>query len=292
LLSAPAPHPDPLADALRRKRVAGEPGAARTSIVASGDGWRVVDVVCTTGPDDRPYAERQIAMTVSLVLRGTFLYRSARGTSLLSPGALLLGNLGDGFKCSHEHGEGDRCLSFQFDTDYFARLAHDAGAAAPAFSVDRLPANRALAPAVARAAVAADRAAALEELALDVAGAALHAAAPAARTSRAAPEPARVARVLREVEPRIADRHTLADLAATADMSPYHFLRTFKAVTGTTPHQWLLRARLRDAARRLAGTAEPITAIALDTGFDDLSNFIRTFRAEFGVSPRRYRAGT
>jgi len=53
-----------------------------------------------------------------------------------------------------------------------------------------------------------------------------------------------------------------------AGISRYHFLRTFKLVTGVTPHQWLLRSRLRDAA-----------------------NFVRTFRAEFGVSPGRYRAG-
>ena len=72
-------------------------------------------------------------------------------------------------------------------------------------------------------------------------------------------------------------------------MSPYHFLRTFKRVTGVTPHQWLLRARLREAARRLAASRAPVTDIALDVGFEDLSNFMRSFRAEFGVSPRRYR---
>jgi AraC family transcriptional regulator len=74
-----------------------------------------------------------------------------------------------------------------------------------------------------------------------------------------------------------------------AGLSPFHFLRTFTRVTGITPHQWLLRARLHDAARRLVETRAPVTDIALDVGFDDLSNFIRTFRAEFGVSPTRYR---
>ena len=42
-------------------------------------------------------------------------------------------------------------------------------------------------------------------------------------------------------------------------MSPYHFLRSFKAATGVTPHQWLLRARLRDAAGQLATTKAPVT---------------------------------
>jgi AraC family transcriptional regulator len=74
-----------------------------------------------------------------------------------------------------------------------------------------------------------------------------------------------------------------------ACISPYHFVRTFKQVTGITPHQWLLRARLRAAAQRLVASRERITDIALDVGFEDLSNFVRSFRAEFGVSPRGYR---
>jgi AraC-like DNA-binding protein len=51
-----------------------------------------------------------------------------------------------------------------------------------------------------------------------------------------------------------------------------------------------LRARLRQAAERLAASRDRVTDIALDVGFDDLSNFMRSFRAEFGVSPRRYRS--
>jgi AraC family transcriptional regulator len=73
-------------------------------------------------------------------------------------------------------------------------------------------------------------------------------------------------------------------------LSRYHFLRTFKSLTGITPHQWLLRARLRDAAQRLLTGRDPVREIALDVGFEDLSNFIRSFRAEFGVSPGGYRA--
>ena len=104
------------------------------------------------------------------------------------------------------------------------------------------------------------------------------------------PDAAPIVRVLRELETRTDEPQTLAELARIAGLSRYHFLRTFKAMTGVTPHQWLLRARLRDAAERLATTREPITEIALEVGFEDLSNFIRTFRAEFGLSPRAYRA--
>jgi AraC-like DNA-binding protein len=96
--------------------------------------------------------------------------------------------------------------------------------------------------------------------------------------------------VLRRLEAASREPQPLADLAREAGLSRFHFLRAFRDATGVTPHQWLLRARLRDAARRLASTRAPVTQVALDSGFDDLSNFIRSFRVEFGVSPGRYRA--
>jgi AraC family transcriptional regulator len=291
LLSSHTSTRDPLASALLRKAETDGPGAAAATPVAAGDGWRVVDVVCTSGPRDRPFEERHAWVSISLVLSGTFVYRSDHGTWLMSPGALLLGNAGRTFECSHQHGEGDRCLSFQFDPALFERLAHDAGASRSAFDHDRLPPLRVLAPLTARAQVAADRPDAFEEIALEMAGAVVQlagrvrCAAPAVR-----PDPARIARVLRELEARTVEPQPLAELARIAGLSQYHFLRTFRHVTGITPHQWLLRARLRDAAQRLATSRDAVTDIALDVGFDDLSNFIRTFRAEFGVSPRRYRS--
>jgi AraC-like DNA-binding protein len=95
--------------------------------------------------------------------------------------------------------------------------------------------------------------------------------------------------MLRWLEEDFAEAHSLAELARSAGLSLFHLLRTFKSVTGLTPHQWRLRARLRAAAKLLATTRAPVTDVAFDVGFEDLSNFIRTFRAEFGISPRRYR---
>jgi len=82
----------------------------------------------------------------------------------------------------------------------------------------------------------------------------------------------------------------LADAAAEAGLSPFHFLRIFSRVLGVTPHQYLVRIRLRDAAQLLSTSTRPITDIALDVGFGDLSNFVRTFRRAAGVSPRAYRS--
>jgi AraC-like DNA-binding protein len=283
---------DPLAAALAAKARTEAAGATESTPVAVGDGWRAVDVVCTSGPRDRPFDEQSHSASISLVLTGTFVLRSDQGPSLLSAGSYVLLNHGQTFECSHRHGEGDRCLSFQFEPELFERLAYDAGAARGAFDRDRLPPLRALAPLTARAKAAMGRRDWLEEVGLELAGAVLQMAGRARRDAPAtAPcDAARIARVLRHLERRSGDPQTLADLARIAGLSRYHFLRTFKRVTGITPHQWVLRARLRDAAHRLVTSRAPVTEIALDVGFDDLSNFIRSFRAEFGASPGRYRA--
>jgi AraC-like DNA-binding protein len=62
----------------------------------------------------------------------------------------------------------------------------------------------------------------------------------------------------------------------------------FAAVVGATPHQYLVRTRLRKAARLLADGDRSVTDVAGEVGFGDLSNFVRTFHRAAGVSPRRF----
>jgi AraC family transcriptional regulator len=296
LLSSGVNRAEPLSKAITQKMRAGTVGASKDRAIASGDGWRVVDIVCTYGPHDRAFEERFLLTSISLVLSGSFIYRTARGTNLMSAGTLMLGDAGARYECSHQCGEGDRCLSFQFAPDLFERIAADAGAKRTRFNCDRLPPLRQFALLCARASLAANEASAidaisLEEVALDLVGAVI----PIVSDTQAragmnrAQNAQKIADVLRRMENGFEQRLSIADLARETRLSRYHFLRTFREATGITPHQWLLRTRLRRAAERLAGTRDPITEIALDVGFDDLSNFIRSFRAEFGVSPSRYR---
>ena len=49
---------------------------------------------------------------------GSFQYRSPLGRGLMTPGSLMLGNQGQSYECGHEHGEGDRCVSFWYARDY------------------------------------------------------------------------------------------------------------------------------------------------------------------------------
>jgi AraC family transcriptional regulator len=281
--------------ALERRKRHGIAGRTAPHIVARGDGWTVADVVCTCGPGDRPYEEHHACYAIAIVLAGTFQYRSAAGGGLMTPGSLMLGNPGECFECGHEHGEGDRCLSFSYDPDYFERVTGDAirGMDRLDFNVARLPPLRMLSSVVARAAAGLidSRDVAWEEIAVEMAARAMSVAAGAFRDQAVvrSDAEARVTRVARMI-----DRHpdaalTLGSLARAAGLSPYHFLRTFERMTGVTPHQYVLRARLRAAAMRLAGDEEKVLDIALDCGFGDVSNFNRAFRTEFGVSPRAFR---
>ena len=100
---------------------------------------------------------------------------------------------------------------------------------------------------------------------------------------------ARVSRAARAIDAHPEAELTVARLARDAGLSPFHFLRTFERLTGVTPHQYVLRARLRGAAVRLVEEPGNVLEIALDSGFGDVSNFNRAFRAEFQVSPTAFR---
>lgn len=268
--------------------------ALTSHVLASGTGWRVEDVVCTSGPHDRPFEERHDGMCIAAVTRGTFRYRSSLGSAVFAPGALLLGNHGYCFQCSHEHGVGDRCLSFQFAPQFLEAVASAVpGARRVSFTIPRLPPNNGSLPVIVAAEVARDDgdAAAFEELALRVAGAVSGALAeskgnappPSARDER------RISAALRHVEASADEILPLTDLARDAAMSPYHFLRTFRALVGMTPHQFILHTRLNRAAIRLRRTSENISTIAFAAGFGDLSTFNRRFQRIFGQSPSAYR---
>lgn len=299
-----------LEQALRRRALSGAPGNTVARRLAEGHGWTVSDVVCTCGPQDRSYEEEHSNVCIAIVAAGSFQYQSSAGRELLTPGSLLLGNAGQCFECSHEHGVGDRCVSFSYEPEYFAELATEAGVKSRSrrFSTLRVPPVRELSSLVARAcvglaecgdtapghrhsafAVERDRTMWAEigiELAVRAIG--LANGGEPNRGSLPAAE-SRVTRIVRMIEDHPDSDHSLGALAREAKLSRYHFLRTFQQVTGLTPHQYVLRARLRRAATRLILEPRRVLDVALDSGFGDASNFNHDFRAEFGVSPRAFR---
>ncbi len=281
----------------RLETVTSTHGAGVTStraLLARGPGWCVSDVVFRAASERSRFEERHEGVVIAAVTEGSFGYRSSHGRVTLMPGALLLGNADDAFECHYERPLGDRCISFNYTVECFEGVVGAlSGARKFAFPIHRLPptpAVVALAAAIEAASTVAD-AAQFEELSLRLAGdvvstlnGGLHAGEPASSRDQK-----RIIDALHLIEARYTEPLSLTSLAGRVQMSPYHFLRVFRAVAGVTPHQYLVRTRLRRAAVALATTDELIATIAFAHGFGDLSTFVATFRRVFGLAPRDYR---
>ena len=107
------------------------------------------------------------------------------------------------------------------------------------------------------------------------------------RTSPLPPRPLR--RVLERMQASLTAELDLATLAAESGYSRAHFLRTFRAATGQTPHRYLLDLRLEKARELIANKSIPLIDIAADCGFSSHAHLTTAFRSRFGVAPSAYR---
>jgi AraC-like DNA-binding protein len=90
---------------------------------------------------------------------------------------------------------------------------------------------------------------------------------------------------------RFAEPLDIPALARIAHVSEAHFIRTFRATFGETPHRYLQRRRVERSMFMLRETSRSVTEICLDVGFSSLGTFSRTFREIVGVPPSAYRRG-
>ena len=84
----------------------------------------------------------------------------------------------------------------------------------------------------------------------------------------------------------------IEELARLASVSEAHFIRTFRATFGETPHRYLQRRRVERAMFKLRETGLSVTDICLDVGFTSLGTFSRTFHDILGMTPTEYRTRT
>jgi len=270
----------------------------------------VTDYRCTAGPGDAPFVEVHGAYSVSFVTHGSFGCRARGRSHELVSGAVLVGSPGDEYLCTHEHTVGDRCLSFALAPEVVDSLGGTpalwhAGALPPVAELGVLG-ELALAARHDESDLGLDEAGLLfaarfvELVGGRPAGAPRAGSAPAPRTSltsltsRTSRTPSsrdrrRAIDAALFIDERASDPLDLDAVASRVELGVFHFLRLFASVVGVTPHQYLVRCRLRRAANLLAEGDRPITDVALECGFGDLSNFVRTFHRAAGVSPGAFR---
>jgi AraC family transcriptional regulator len=249
----------------------------------------VIDYRCEAEPDSAPFVERHDSFSIAYVRRGTFGCRAQGRSFELVAGSILIGHPGDEYICTHEHRGGDECLSFHLTPGLVETVGYwsDIWRSVCAPPIPELIVLGELAQAVAEGG---------SEIGLDEIGMLLAARLVAIVSGRQqGSTDVRGYDRRRMVEAALwigANADQTIDLESAArefGLSPFYFLRLFAKVLGVTPHQYLIRSRLRRAARLLADDARSITEVALDVGFADLSNFVRTFHRAAGIPPRRFR---
>jgi AraC family transcriptional regulator len=99
----------------------------------------------------------------------------------------------------------------------------------------------------------------------------------------------RLRRVVERIEADLSTDLDLKTLAAESGYSRNHFLRMFRAATGLTPHQYLLRVRVKQAQALLKDRSRRLIDVAFACGFSSDSHLSRTFHQLVGVTPSEYR---
>jgi AraC-like DNA-binding protein len=250
----------------------------------------VFDYRCTATPNDRPFREVHRYHSVSYVRKGSFACQTRGRAFELVAGAVLVGRADDEYTCTHDHHDGgDECLSFQLTPE----LVESFGSRSSAWLVGNVPP---LAELMVLGELAQATAEGHCDLGMDEVGmlfAHRFMEVVSGHDSIFVKARSQDRRRIVETALWIADNaQQPLDLASTArqsGLSPFHFLRLFRSVLGITPHQYLVRCRQRRAVRLLAEDDRPVTDVAFEAGFADLSNFVRTFHRTTGLSPGRFR---
>jgi AraC family transcriptional regulator len=260
-----------------------------TTLLAS-DTLAVDDYRCSAGPHDAPFVEHHGQYDLAYVRRGSFGYHTRGQHFEMVAGCVLIGHPDDEFFCSHDHhAGGDECLAIHLG----AELEEVIGTRADIWRIGSLPPHPEMMVVGELAQCAAEGRSdiGLDEAALVFAKRFVELIVGRSPTAQVALplDRRRAVDAAHWIEAHAHQEIDLARSAREAGLSPFHFLRVFSRVIGVTPHQYLVRSRLRQAARLLCDEDRKISDIALEVGFADLSNFIRTFRRAAGVTPSDFR---
>ena len=99
-----------------------------------------------------------------------------------------------------------------------------------------------------------------------------------------------VERVIRMMHERLDEPLCLQEMSRIAYISPFHFNRIFRQITGIPPNQYFYALRLERAKRLLLTTDTSVTDVCFDVGYNSLGTFVRRFTGLVGLSPSRFRS--
>ncbi len=258
--------------------------------IAHLDGYGVAEQACRPAPRKRVREKQYSRFAIGVVVSGCFEYRGEGGDATAVPGTVIFGNRGEHFSCLHQDGSGNRRQVVTFEEEFLRKIAEECGLDETRFPVTAVPPGNFSAAVFGYMRRLALKSADREESAYRLAAAALQLHQSRAITWRVSwRNQLRVLSVVRHLEESYSEPCSLAALANRARLSPFHFLRTFKRVTGQSPAQYVRTARLRAAANDLLATGYSVARIALAAGFNDISHFNASFRTVFGRSPTQWR---
>ena len=235
---------------------------------------------------ERQYDKAGIGMVIS----GRFDYCSQTGSVTGVPGTIVFGNAGEYFKVHHFDDVDIRRLVVWYDWAFLELIADACGLHEPRFPSAALPPGRMASAMFARMRELVHGWDESEDAAFSLAQAALtikhedHSDQAISNRDRQ-----RVLSVVNHIEQAYFEPCSVDALANISGLSRYHFMRLFKAVTGQSANQYVINTRLRAAAARITETSAPVSAIAFDVGFNDVSHFNTCFRTMFGRTPRQMR---
>jgi AraC family transcriptional regulator len=254
--------------------------------------YTVREEACLPSLRKRVAEKRYAQPALGVVLSGSFDYYAQNGAATAVPGTVILGNHAEYFRCLPRDCIGNRRQVVHFCADFLAEVADGCGLQTARFQVAAVPPGRfsaAVFGAMRRLALHRDD---HEEAAYELAQTALRISRPgSAPITVSSRNQQRVLSIVRHLESYYHEPCSLKTLASLARLSPYYFLRVFRKVTGQSPAQYVMNARLRAAANDLLTTRAPVGEIALKTGFNDISHFNASFRSVFGRSPTHWRIG-
>jgi AraC-like DNA-binding protein len=232
-----------------------------------------------------PAEEEASGFAINIIEAGSLRLVTRRSAWLATPGTAFCTAPGFVYRCEHPAGPTDSCLTVSFgpgtDDAIFRSSSWPAGRLCPptnrrAYATERLLSRLGATPLE------------IESAAFELLATVADAGVPRRlyRATQLTWYARRIDRTREKLDTEYIEDHSLDSLARDAGMSPFHFARVFRELSGIPPHRYLVERRLDHAAGLLRGGSS-VTEACYASGFSSLSHFVRSFGRRYGAAPSK-----